>query len=315
MKLRLLLSVGSHVARRTVATVSRTTVSDNTSRQRDAHYLHTKFRESLWCLGQLGLLLCKESPPSPSVLHSAVDPFAKMENDLQQGEEEEQKQLIDKKELTQESSSSSSSSDSSDSSCSESDVEEAASSRSSKRKRHPTETQQQANKQSRTHSEMSSEGHAAPSGDCVFCCDDLTEENYVEYRAVPDGPWLKSIYCQPCLETHFIQGQWQKYLDSIAAADCAAALRRVLSAPPPINVKDAGLPCKDNGYNEEVQSFWFSSDKQVHSAKLVGSLEGEARDKFWSEKQAFLTATELQEELAKAEAAKEKEKEKEKEGK
>lgn len=149
---------------------------------------------------------------------------------------------------------------------------------------------------------QSSSGHAEPSGDCVFCCDDFTSENYVEYQAVENGPWLKSIYCQACLEEHFIGGLWQKYLDNIAKADCAAALRRVLSAPPLINVKDPGLPCPDNGNNEEVFQFWYASDKAPHSARLKGSLVGADRDAFWAEKQAFLTATELQEELTKAEA-------------
>lgn len=58
------------------------------------------------------------------------------------------------------------------------------------------------------------------------------------------------------------------------------------------------------GANGEVFQFWFASDDAVHSAKLKGSLEGAERDAFWAEKQAFLTATELQEELTKAEAAK-----------
>jgi hypothetical protein len=85
--------------------------------------------------------------------------------------------------------------------------------------------------------------HQLPTGDCTFCCDDLVSENYVEYQSVENGPWLRSQYCKDCIETHFISGQWKKYIDSIASADCAAALRRVLSQPPCINVKDAGLPC------------------------------------------------------------------------
>jgi hypothetical protein len=76
----------------------------------------------------------------------------------------------------------------------------------------------------------------------------------------------------------------------------------VLSAPPQINVKDPGLPCPDNGNNEEVFQFWYASDDAVHSARLKGSLVGTERDEFWAEKQAFLTATEKQEELTKAEA-------------
>ena len=156
---------------------------------------------------------------------------------------------------------------------------------------------------------MSSSLHADPEGDCTFCCEDLTEENYVEYQAIENGPWLKSQYCQQCIEENFIAKQWDRYLENIAKADCAAALRRVLSSPPQINVKDAGLPCADNGHNDEVFQFWYASDNAVHSAKLKGSLVGAERDAFWSEKQAFLTATELQEELAKAEAAKNKDEE------
>ncbi len=59
-----------------------------------------------------------------------------------------------------------------------------------------------------------------------------------------------------------------------------------------MNVKDAGLPCKDNGLNEEVQLFWYSSDSSTHSAKLVGSLEGQAREEFWVEKKSILAVFE-----------------------
>jgi hypothetical protein len=137
---------------------------------------------------------------------------------------------------------------------------------------------------------QSSDSHLTPDGssDCVFCCESLTQENYVEYRAIPNGPWLPSVYCELCIQMNFIEKQWQTYLDNIDKADCAAALRRVIGQPPPMNVKDAGLPCKDNGLNEEVQLFWFASDGETHSAKLVGSLEGQAREEFWAEKKAIL---------------------------
>lgn len=136
--------------------------------------------------------------------------------------------------------------------------------------------------------------HHEPSGDCVFCCEDFTNENFVEYRAGEDKLWLKSVYCQDCIESQFIANQWQTYLDNINKADCAAALRRVLSNPPPINVKDAGLPCEDSATGE-VHSFYFHSDGQVHSAKLANSLTGEEREKFYADKKAFLTATEVEE--------------------
>ena len=54
---------------------------------------------------------------------------------------------------------------------------------------------------------QSSSAHSSPEGDCVFCCEDFTADNYVEYQAVANGPWLKSIYCQECIQTHFIDAQ------------------------------------------------------------------------------------------------------------
>jgi len=54
---------------------------------------------------------------------------------------------------------------------------------------------------------QSSSAHSSPEGDCVFCCEDFTADNYVEYQAVANGPWLKSIYCQECIQTHFIEAQ------------------------------------------------------------------------------------------------------------
>ncbi len=64
-------------------------------------------------------------------------------------------------------------------------------------------------------------------------------------RSLLAPPLSLSLFpSQACLQTHFIDAQWGKYLENISKADCAAALRRVLSAPPQINVKDPGLKCE-----------------------------------------------------------------------
>ena len=123
------------------------------------------------------------------------------------------------------------------------------------------------------------------------------------------APWLPSVYCQQCVDGQFIANQWQTYLDNISKADCAAALRRLITKPPPINVKDAGLPCEDSATAEddtergegEVHSFWYNSDGAEHSAKLSGSLTGEERQRFWQDKKDFLTVTEVEEERQKKE--------------
>jgi hypothetical protein len=54
---------------------------------------------------------------------------------------------------------------------------------------------------------QSASAHATPAGDCTFCCEDFTHENYVEYQSVEGGPWMKSQYCRECIEEHFIGKQ------------------------------------------------------------------------------------------------------------
>lgn len=54
---------------------------------------------------------------------------------------------------------------------------------------------------------VESSDHAAPSGDCIFCCEDFTQDNYVEYQAVEGGAWMKSPYCKDCIEHNFIDKQ------------------------------------------------------------------------------------------------------------
>ena len=153
----------------------------------------------------------------------------------------------------------------------------------------------------------SSPAHSLPSGECVFCCEELTSSNFVEYRASLSSPWLPSVYCELCVTSQFIDKQWETYVHNIEAADCAAALKRVITNPPPINVKDAGLPCEaadadgDERGAGEVERFYFHSDAQEHSARLKGSLVGEERAAFWREKKQFLEATEEEEERAKRE--------------
>jgi len=136
-----------------------------------------------------------------------------------------------------------------------------------------------------------------PTGECVFCCDDFSTSNYVEYQATANGLYLPSPYCQQCIEENFIKKQWALYLEKLSKADCAAALKRILSNPPPLNVYDEkGLPCKGDGSTGEVHLFWYSSDNGTHSAKLKDSLEGQERRDFWEDKKRFMTEQEILEE-------------------
>jgi hypothetical protein len=107
---------------------------------------------------------------------------------------------------------------------------------------------------------------------CACCFDDIVPDSYVEYQSSSHSEWLSSVYCVGCIEI-LIQSQWNQYVNALATTKCKAEQRRLLTAGPPVNVRDPkGLPCPDDC---EVYMFWYMRDEQEHSAKLQGSLEGE----------------------------------------
>lgn len=118
------------------------------------------------------------------------------------------------------------------------------------------------------------EQHSIPleGGTCMSCWDDIDASNYVEFRAVADGNWQPSGFCEVCV-SYLLKTQWELYTSALAKTTCKAEQRRLLKSGPPINLKDAkALPCPDEG---ETHSLWFMSDGAEHSAKLEGSLTGE----------------------------------------
>jgi hypothetical protein len=122
---------------------------------------------------------------------------------------------------------------------------------------------------------------------CASCWDDLSSGNYVEYRGEAAGPWLSSGFCQGCIEV-LLKNQWAKYDESFRASTCKAEQRRLLLRGPPVRLSDkTALPCPGQGDHAEVHVLWFMSDGQEHSAKLEGSLEGEARQAYWDEMKSF----------------------------
>jgi len=121
---------------------------------------------------------------------------------------------------------------------------------------------------------------------CASCWDDMSTENYVEYREQEDGLWLPSGFCQECIGM-LLSSQYEKYCETLASTKCKAEQRRLLDRGPPINIFDkTALPCSGGDY-AEVNALWYMSDGEIHSAKLKGSLEGEDREKFWEEQKSF----------------------------
>ena len=127
--------------------------------------------------------------------------------------------------------------------------------------------------------------HAIPAeGACCACCwDDISAENYVEYQTAVESAWLAAGFCQMCIE-QLLSTQYEAYINGLAKSTCKAEQRRMLAKGPPMNLSDKNaLPIDDDDSNAEVYMLWYSSDKQEHSAKLKGSLEGEERMKYWDE--------------------------------
>ena len=130
------------------------------------------------------------------------------------------------------------------------------------------------------------EGHAKPGNDldCMVCWDTLNEETYIEYKISADSKWMPGMICETCVE-HLRKTQYARYSELLQKSTCKAELRRLLTAGPPIRVREPqALPCPNDG---EIHSLWFISDKKEHSALLEGALEGEARMKYWNELKEF----------------------------
>ena len=121
-------------------------------------------------------------------------------------------------------------------------------------------------------SSTSAHGTPTAGSSCMCCWEDLTGENYIEYKSSIDSPWLPSGFCRDCINT-LIQHQFDTYKKSLAETKCKAEQRRLLQQGPPINISDkTALVCPDGG---EVYLLWQMIDGTERSAKLDGSLVGE----------------------------------------
>ena len=76
--------------------------------------------------------------------------------------------------------------------------------------------------------------------------EDLSSDNYVEYRAKADGEWKPSGILRGTCVKMLLKSQWKTYTDGLAKSTCKAEQRRMLDKGPPINISDkSALPCPD----------------------------------------------------------------------
>jgi len=127
-------------------------------------------------------------------------------------------------------------------------------------------------------------GKPPDQNECMVCFGDIDNENYVEYQTDDNSKWFAALSCQMCIE-YLIETQFNRYSELVKTTTCKAELGRLLKSGPPINLREpTTLPCPDD---KEVHKLWYMSDNKERSAKLVGSLEGEERQKYWDEIKEF----------------------------
>uniref|UniRef100_A0A7S3L0L3 Uncharacterized protein n=1 Tax=Amphora coffeiformis TaxID=265554 RepID=A0A7S3L0L3_9STRA len=133
--------------------------------------------------------------------------------------------------------------------------------------------------------------HGKPyDGMCCLCTmEDITleDENYVEYQCYPSMKWKPALYEQMIVEK-LLDEQFESFVEKVKKTDCQAELRRLLAKGPPIYIEDKhAMPLDDNG-DTHIVKLWYASDNKERSAKLKGAVEGEERDKLWTELKEFL---------------------------
>ncbi|KAF8821078.1 hypothetical protein IE077_000354 [Cardiosporidium cionae] len=129
--------------------------------------------------------------------------------------------------------------------------------------------------------------HGTPTGkeNCLVCFDSITEELYVEYKVNEKSEWFPSKFCSNCIE-EIQKTQYQKFIRNFTDSDCQREQRRLLLKGPPINLYDQhGFP---EAGSQEIHSLWYYDSKQINSAKLKDSVEGEDRKLLWDKMKNFV---------------------------
>lgn len=113
------------------------------------------------------------------------------------------------------------------------------------------------------------------------------QKTTVEYQTYPSMLWHPCHYERSVVE-NLLQTQFHDYVEQVRTTDCQATLRRLLAVGPPIYLHDQhALPLPDG--ESHICAVWFAGDGDtVRSAKLEGAVEGEERDKLWTELKSFI---------------------------
>mmetsp|Transcript_19750 Transcript_19750/g.31631 ORF Transcript_19750/g.31631 Transcript_19750/m.31631 type:complete len:169 (-) Transcript_19750:214-720(-) len=136
-------------------------------------------------------------------------------------------------------------------------------------------------------------GKPEEGAECLATYEDLDETNYVEYQTMPSGKWHAAKFNEDVTQT-FLRENWANYLRDVAkaAADCAAAVRRIVTKGPPMWLEDKhGYPVPEG--DTHISAVWYMSSGTETSAKIEGCFEGEEREIFWNGQKETLAQMEV----------------------
>jgi hypothetical protein len=98
--------------------------------------------------------------------------------------------------------------------------------------------------------------------------------------------WKPAMYERSVVE-HLLATQFDKFVERVKTTDCQAELRRLLADGPPVYLSDKhALPLEDG--DTHVANVWFAGDNSTRSAKLDHAVEGDEREKLWTELREFI---------------------------
>ncbi|KAH9155587.1 hypothetical protein AeRB84_002492 [Aphanomyces euteiches] len=128
--------------------------------------------------------------------------------------------------------------------------------------------------------------------ECLATMEDITEETYVEYQTYPSMEWHPSQFCADVV-LQLLDSQFSTFMKKVQGEDdlCFLAMTGTTKGPPVWIEDKYGFPLPENG-DTHIVALWFSSTKEERSAKLTGAVEGEEREKLWSELKELLNAIE-----------------------
>ena len=137
--------------------------------------------------------------------------------------------------------------------------------------------------------EASSHGSPPEGMECLAMMEEIDASNYVEYQTFPSLRWRPALYCAEVVE-HALANQYKTWMERMQTSDCAAEIKRLLDAGPPVWIADKhALPLADG--ETHVCKLWFMADDREVSAMLAGALDGADRQALWDELKMVHAAT------------------------